>query len=73
MAGPVPSQSKRQSLVFEDSIGRTQTVYGCARRRCDAINLAYESFGGSDGRSYCLDHVPLRSRFRVWWQERRHG
>jgi hypothetical protein len=73
MADVPLQEAKRQSLVFVDAVGRTQTVYGCARRGCDAINLAYESFGGHDGRSYCLDHVPLRSRLRVWWQERRNG
>lgn len=69
----MPSQSRRQALQFTDPIGRLQTAYGCARRGCDGINLAYESFGASDGRSYCLDHAPLRSRLRIWWQERRNG
>jgi hypothetical protein len=66
------SQSRRRILTYEAN-GRMWTVYGCGRRGCDAINLDYESFAARDGRSYCLDHAPLRSRLRLWWQERRNG
>jgi hypothetical protein len=51
--------------------GRTWRLYGCAKRGCDRINLDFESFGTKEGKGYCLDHVPLRSRFRLWRQERK--
>jgi hypothetical protein len=48
---------------------RTWRLYGCAKRGCDAVNPAYLSFGAGN-KGYCLGHIPLRSRLRVWWQER---
>lgn len=50
--------------------GRTWRLYGCAKRGCDTISLDYESFGTQGGKSYCLCHIPLRSKLRLWWQER---
>lgn len=50
--------------------GRTWRLYGCAKRGCDRINLDYESFGTREGKGYCLNHIPLRSRLRLWRQER---
>lgn len=47
------------------------SAYGCARAGCDNVNPDWAAFGARDGRSYCLTHVPLRSRLRLWWQERR--
>lgn len=47
---------------------RTWRLYGCAKRGCDKVNLSYESFRGGD-KGYCLDHIPLRYRIKVWWQE----
>lgn len=52
--------------------GRTWRLYGCAKRGCDTVNLDYEAFGTREDKSYCLGHIPLRSRLRLWWQERRH-
>jgi len=43
-------------------------LYGCAKRGCDEINLDFEAFGGHGGKSYCLHHIPLRSRFKLWRQ-----
>lgn len=48
--------------------GRTWRLYGCAKRGCDRVSLDYESFGCGD-KSYCRNHIPLRARLRVWWQE----
>jgi hypothetical protein len=48
--------------------GRTWRIYGCARRGCDRVNLDYEAFGGRD-KTYCMGHIPFRSRVRLWWQE----
>jgi hypothetical protein len=50
--------------------GRTWNLYGCAKRGCDRINPDYLSFGTREGLGYCLNHIPLRSRLRLWWQER---
>jgi hypothetical protein len=50
--------------------GRTWRLYGCAKRGCDQINPDYLAFGTREGRSYCMAHIPWRSRLRVWWQER---
>jgi hypothetical protein len=52
---------------------RTFRVYGCAKRGCDRVNPDYQSFGSRGGKGYCLDHVPLRARVRLWWQARRDG
>lgn len=43
---------------------------GCARRGCCSVNAPWETFT-SRGKTYCLGHIPLRARLRVWWQERR--
>lgn len=43
-------------------------LYGCARRGCDRINPDYESYGAY-GKSWCLDHVPLRIRLRRWLED----
>jgi hypothetical protein len=43
-------------------------VYGCAKRGCDAVNRAWESYGAY-GKSWCLGHVPLRVRLRRWFGE----
>lgn len=43
--------------------------YGCARRGCDRVSPAWASFGAKTGKSYCLDHIPLRTRIQLWWQE----
>lgn len=51
---------------------RRRRLYGCAKRGCDKVNPPYLSFRGGD-KGYCLDHIPLRYRIKVWWQERRHG
>jgi hypothetical protein len=51
--------------------GRTWKIYGCAKRGCDRLTLDYESFGTRGGKSYCLAHIPLRARIRLWWQEKR--
>lgn len=53
--------------------GKTFRLYGCAKRGCDAVNPDYWAFGSRDGKSWCLHHRPLRSRLRVWWQERRNA
>jgi hypothetical protein len=45
--------------------GRTWKLYGCAKRGCDAVNPDYLSFGASNGKGYCLGHVPLHVRFRM--------
>jgi hypothetical protein len=45
-------------------------LYGCAKRGCDAMNPDYLAFGTRDGKSWCLGHIPLRARIRLWWQER---
>jgi hypothetical protein len=47
-------------------------LYGCAKRGCDRVNIDYEAFGTRDGKTYCLHHIPLRSKFRLWRQERRN-
>ena len=46
-------------------------LYGCFRRGCHKFNPDYLSFKAKNGKGYCLDHIPLRSRIRLWWQERR--
>jgi hypothetical protein len=56
--------------------GRTWKLSGCAKRGCDHINPDYLAFGvgfGADEKTYCLNHIPLRARFRLWWQERRNS
>lgn len=69
-------ESTYQKLKFTHTAnGRTWGLYGCAKRGCDKINLDYESFGaqdlfGSGEKSYCRNHIPLRSRIQLWWQER---
>lgn len=50
--------------------GRTWRLYGCAKRGCDAVNPDYMSFGAGDV-GYCLHHIPVRLRLRLWWQERK--
>jgi hypothetical protein len=44
---------------------------GCAKRGCCAVNPPWEQFGTRDGKTWCLGHIPLRARLRVWWQEQR--
>jgi hypothetical protein len=46
---------------------------GCAKRGCCRVLTDYQSFGvGCPTRLvYCLEHIPLRYRVKVWWQERR--
>lgn len=44
--------------------GRTWSLYGCAKRGCDAVDPDYLSYGTRDGKSWCLGHVPLRIRLR---------
>lgn len=46
---------------------------GCARRGCCAVNPPWETFTTRNGKTWCLAHVPLTARVRVWWQERRRG
>lgn len=42
--------------------------YGCARWGCDAVNPDYQSYGTSDGRSWCLHHRPGPfRRFLMAW------
>jgi hypothetical protein len=35
------------------------------------VLVDYESFGTRGGKSYCLGHIPWRSRSKVWRQERK--
>lgn len=58
------------SKYTHTAYGRTWRLYGCARRGCDAISLDFESFGAG-GKGYCLHHIPLCYRLKVWWQERK--
>lgn len=53
--------------------GRTFKLFGCARKGCDRISLDFESFKARDGKGYCLNHIPWRSRLRLWWQQWRVG
>lgn len=42
-------------------------------RKCGVVNPDYLTFGGGSldrPKYYCLHHVPLHSRVRLWWQER---
>jgi hypothetical protein len=50
---------------------RVWKLFGCAKRGCDSVNPDYLSFGSVNGKGYCLDHIPLRSRIRLYFQERR--
>ena len=45
--------------------GRTWRLYGCAKRGCDKVNPDYATFGAGD-KNYCLGHIPLRTRLRLW-------
>lgn len=67
-AKPEPTQSTR---YIAERNGMEFRLYGCAKRGCDTVNPDYLAFGGL-GKSWCLRHRPLRSRLRVWWQERRN-
>lgn len=60
----------REPYVVERN-GMQFRLYGCARHGCDTVNPDYLAFGGC-GKSWCLNHKPLRSRLRLWWQERRN-
>lgn len=51
--------------------GVVYKLFGCAKRGCDQVNPDWRAFGSS-GKTYCLDHIPLRSRARLWWQEQVH-
>jgi hypothetical protein len=64
------NSSRSGSRYTHTANGRTWRLYGCAKRGCDRINLDYETFGTREGKGYCLSHIPLRSRLRLWWQER---
>ncbi len=52
--------------------GRVRSTYPCAK--CGTTNpdyLAFETGWPNRIRYWCLHHIPLRARIKVWWQERR--
>jgi hypothetical protein len=50
------------------SIDRRVKWFGCAKRGCDAVNPDHWAYGAY-GKSWCLDHPPLRIRLRRWLGE----
>lgn len=54
----------------EEALGEHHPAFPCAKRDCPKWNRAWETFTTRDGRTWCLGHIPLRSRLRLWWQER---
>jgi hypothetical protein len=62
-----------EQYIYVGPSGREYKLFGCAKWGCDRINTDYEAFGGPGDKSYCRDrHIPIRSKIKLWWQER-HG
>jgi hypothetical protein len=58
-------------LLYVAEIAEKST--GCARSGCCMVNAPWQTFTTRDGKTWCLGHMPLRARVRVWWQERRNA
>ncbi len=53
-------------LLYADEVARESR--GCAKRGCCAVNSPWLTFSSGTS-TYCLGHIPLVARARIWWQE----
>ena len=51
---------------------KSRTIYGCAKRGCDKTHFNFDVFavGFPVKNTYCLDHIPLLVRIKMYFKER---
>jgi len=63
---------KDDEMIYAKNFSGTKVygfkIFACAKRGCDRINPDWYAFGTADGKTYCLHHIPLRSRIKLWWK-----